>query len=149
STNSGLTWVNVSGNLDTSLIASACCIRLAISPAGSRPIYAVIPVGTDPRAFRSFDSGTTWETLPAFESPPKPIFRLYLISIAADPSDANVVFVGGTTTCGPCAGTPAIFRYNGSSWELMEDSATGNTRSHADSRFLVFDSNKNLLNCDD
>ena len=80
-------------------------IRLAISPAGSHPIYAAVVGGNNQLSgvFRSDNAGGLWT--PVGTPPPVNSIRQGMIhfSMAADPTDPNVVYVGGDDN-------PNIFR---------------------------------------
>ena len=78
-------------------------------------------------------------------------------SMLADPSNDNVVYVGGATqwtlennATGATNYTGRLFRSDGTNWTAITDNQTLNGSSpHADSRALAFDSNGNLVEADD
>ena len=79
-------------------------------------------------------------------------------SFVADPSDSNVIYVGGDTTPDLHGGilgifggvyTGQIFRYNGTSWSSVVNDGANDTAPHPDSRNMVFDAQGNIIEVDD
>src|SRR5262249_49492988 len=110
-TNSGTSWSSISNGLPANTITDGANIRLSVSPARTRPVYAAF-YKTDTNlkedgkllgVFR-FNAGT-WSaigTAPTLNAP-----SILFSSLLADNVDQNVVYVGG--------GGDAIFRGNATS----------------------------------
>ncbi|HUI28921.1 MAG TPA: VWA domain-containing protein [Candidatus Acidoferrales bacterium] len=157
STDNGATWTKVSsGALDDS-IRTACNIEMAMGVNNN--IYAAIVSGNTDQlsaVFRSGDGGTTWTLMDLPSSSgmgTHPGHQGFLhLSIAADPNNANIVYVGGDY--GPRFRGDAS-NAAGSQFVPYTDSQNGqsgtlhNTAPHADSRDLRFAANGDLLEVDD
>ena len=84
-------------------------------------------------------------------------------AIAADPSNPNVVFISGDAqdiqfdkmgnpikNANGCTTFNAnVFRYTGTTWENVVCDGADGTAPHADSRFMTFDADGNLLQAND
>src|SRR5205823_701453 len=89
------------------------------------------------------------------------------LSIVADPTNPNVVYIGGDRQPGGGFNEPDFPNASGakdfsgrhfignaaapagSQWSVLEDNGAGGTAPHADSRVMVFESNGNILEGDD
>lgn len=183
STNSGATWSKVSdAAVDGVFNAGAGSPRARLATGPSGQVFVGI-VGADGRlaeVFRSPD-GTTWTALgvpltteqngtqvgihPAGQG------RIHF-SIAADPTDTNIVYVGGDrqptfgelvpgstqffpNSLGALTYSGRLFRGNASlptasRWSALTHSGTSNNSApHADSRAIVFDAAGTMLQADD
>jgi len=185
STNGGATWNKVSNSEMDSLIAQADNIKIAVGVSNN--IYAAIDVPVDAEGhsqlagvFRSGNGGASWSRmdLPATADGglhPSQQGGIHL-SIAADPSNANIVYIGGDTQPGDFGEAPGppnaigaldysgrLFRGDstrptGQQWVHLTHSnrlgATGggtanSTAPHADSRGMAFAANGVLIEVDD
>jgi len=77
-------------------------------------------------------------------------------AFAADPANPNVVFISGDREAQPFPNTNGchafsgnVFRYTGTAWENAVCNGANGTSPHADSRFMAFDANGNLLQTND
>ncbi|HTK77032.1 MAG TPA: hypothetical protein VL371_17330, partial [Gemmataceae bacterium] len=187
STNQGNTWTRINTN-GISGIAASTTIDLAISNAvdasGFRPVYAaLISGGGLSGMFRTANTGNSWTAmdLPRTREPSGATFGLHPggqgdtnFSMAADPSNPFIVFVGGDAQpIGPpgiaadglSAGTGRVFRGNaaaaagsstvqltgeiGLQWQQVVGFNASLTAPHPDSRDMAFDGFGNLLETDD
>jgi hypothetical protein len=200
STDTGATWSKVSDAAINALVSNNTS-NLEIAVGTSNNVYAaVINNGNPAGIFRSGNGGVTWIQMdtpqtnengtnvglnprgtkgPGPGSPPEEIAGgqgSIHFSIIADPSNANIVYVGGDRqprTFGDTGGFPnsigandftgRLFRGNaaavaGSQWVHLTHSNSlgavgGGTASssapHADSREMTFDANGNLIEVDD
>jgi hypothetical protein len=184
STDTGATWTKVSDALvDAPITANSGSPRTEIAVGAAGQVFLAV-VGSNGRlaeVFRSADGATGWTALgvPTTAEQNGVLFGVHAgsqgslhLSIAADPVDANVVYVGGdrqpyfgegvsgSTTFfpnsigandysgrlfrGDAAAAPA------SRWATLTHSgAGGNSAPHADSRDMAFDAAGNLLESDD
>jgi hypothetical protein len=185
STDTGATWTKVSDTaVDAVLTAGANgSVRTELAVGASGQVYAAI-VATGGRlaeVFRSADGATGWTALgvPTTTEQDGVLFGLHPggqgslhLSIAADPTDSNIVYVGGDrqpffgegvegsnqffpNSIGANDFSGRLFRGNaaapaGSRWTTLTHSGAANNSSpHADSRELVFDAQGNLLEASD
>ena len=196
STNAGATWAKVStGAVDAFITNGTSNLELAVGR--SNEVYAgIINGGALAALFRSGDGGATWTRMdtpttneggtdvglnpgggkgPGAGSPPEQIAggqgNIHF-SIVADPTNSNIVYVGGDrqplefqnpTSTGARDYSGRLFRGDasqaaGSQWvHLTHSSALGaagggtasNSAPHADSREMVFDAAGNLIETDD
>ena len=186
SSDTGASWSKVSNAamdafLDGFTNASA---HVEIAVGQSNNVYvAIAPAGQLAGVFRSGDGGTTFTTMDIPGTMeldvPNPVFAgihpggqagIHM-SIAADPNNANIVYIGGDRQPGAFSdgdnGAPfpnsigagtfsgRMFRGDaslatGSQWVALTHNGTANnTSAHADSRDMMFDANGNLLESDD
>jgi hypothetical protein len=148
----GLTWVSVSNDL-TGLASSLRILLSVHNSPGHDVAYAAI-LGTDgglAGVFRSTDLGATWSSMSVPDLDPFQARGALLHgALAADPHDANVVFLGGdgdSTRPGVVEVGP-VFRGDASApstWTLAYSDGALGTAPHPDSRALAFDANGNLL----
>ena len=200
----GLTWTRV--EVAAMAIADSVNIKLAISPqTGFDPVYAGIvrPIvqpdnDNDPTnnpilnqltgLFRSGNIGDTWTSAPLPGTTEPPLIGTFVgihpggqggihFSLAADPNDPDVVYVGGDrqggipSSVGNLNFTGRLFRgdftpavlfpeicipFIGCTpavlapfWESITHFGAAGTAPHADSRAMAFDSAGNLLQGDD
>jgi hypothetical protein len=169
STDGGVTWTMVNAGL--SGLATSRRILLAVhsgSALGDNAVYAAILAAdpTDPTntskttlsgVFRSANQGGSWTSLGV---PSPPIYPSKQGNtngaLAADPSNANVVFISGDAQAGPfpngngCSTFFAnVFRWNGTAWQNVVCADANKTAPHPDSRFMAFDAGGNLLQAND
>jgi photosystem II stability/assembly factor-like uncharacterized protein len=89
STDGGDTWTKLGGGLPTGLFGKS---NVAISAANPRRVYALVEAAPGNGLYRSDDAGATWALVSA---QPTLITRpFYYTNITADPTNADVVFVG-------------------------------------------------------
>jgi hypothetical protein len=184
SNDTGATWTKVSDTaVDAVITASTGSARTELAVGASGQVYAAIVAsnGRLAEVFRSADGATGWTALGVpltteqdgvqFGIHPGGQGSLHL-SLAADPTDSNIVYIGGDrqpffgegvkgsqqffpNSIGANDFSGRLFRGNaaapaGSRWTALTHSGTGNNSSpHADSRELVFDAQGNLLQSDD
>jgi subtilisin-like proprotein convertase family protein len=149
----GATWTNVSSGITGAAFAGN--MRIGVHNSGTANVVYVGIVdsfGQLNGVFRSPDQGSSWSAMDV------PMIHLgqqgdLHFSLAADPNNANLVYVGGDRIDNSPF-TSNIFRGNaaaahGLQFTAIVDSGGGNTSPHADSRYLGFDANGSLLEGDD
>lgn len=146
----GLNWNDVTTGIP-SLGASTGALRLSVGASGV--VYAaVVNSGVLAAVVRSTNLGGTWTPMDVPSIHPGGQGTVNT-SIVADPSNADLVYLGGDRiTASPFTGN--VVRGNaslatGSQFAIIHGSGGGNTSPHADSRALAFDANGNLLESDD
>ena len=89
STDGGDHWTKLGGGLPTGLFGKA---NLAVTAADPQRVYALIEAKPGSGLYRSDDAGTSWSLI---NSQPSLITRpFYYTTIAADPTNADVVYAG-------------------------------------------------------
>lgn len=181
STNTGSTWTKVSNSTMDTQLAGANNAEIAVGNSGQ--IYAAIVVSNVLAGlYRSGNGGSTWTALdlPAttengnvYGIHPGQQGDLHL-SVAADPSNANLVYIGGDrqpldsspNSIGANEFSGRLFRVNAAASPGSQStpltncpsatsacnstvSTSNNSAPHADSRAMAFDANGNLLETDD
>jgi hypothetical protein len=136
----GASWSPI--NNPVSITASTTFALLIHNSSGNNILYAIRD-DTGVQVFRSPDQGGTWTPLA------DPFPDGFPFGQTADPTNPNVIFIGGGQF-----GTNAIWRADfskpaGSQLEKVTDAGANGTRPHADFRALAFDATNNLLNSDD
>jgi hypothetical protein len=144
----GLTWTPV----NTGLAGLGASFRILLSVhhnslLQTNAIYAlIISNSREVAVFRSDNFGSAWTSL----APAPGIFPLGQISphgsLAADPTDPNVVFIAGDaggTWRGDASLLPAF------PWTTVVFEGAHGTSPHTDSRAMTFDANNNLLQAND
>jgi hypothetical protein len=175
SDDSGATWTDINHNLPDNIITQSTRVRLAVSEAGSQPVYAAFidtqPDGKDRvsavyRLGNPSAAAPTWSLMdlpggPNAATDPRDTTSpsgqaLKHFSFVADPADANVVYVGGDTSPSKVNGTYTANMWrgdateaSGSQWETIVNTGANNTSPHPDSRNMVFDVAGNILQVDD
>lgn len=146
----GLTWTRVSDGV-SGIAASTNNIRIAVGPAGV--VYlAIVNSGRLAAVARSADLGLTWAAMdiPVIHPGGQGTSNT---SIAADPQNANRVYLGGDRIANsPFTGNVVRGDFSalpGSQFSVTMDAGGSNTAPHADSRDMAFDANGNLLQTDD
>jgi hypothetical protein len=170
SVDGGSTWTKLAGRLPSGPAAGGQFeigrIALAISKTNSpQTIYAImsdsgafdtivpqpdIGFGDLFKFFKSTDGGLTWSDqtfgMPQVLGgtniyPRKPGQGWYDIAVAVDPSNANVVYAGGTSN----GGAPGLAESldGGNTWSVIADG------THTDIHAMDFDANGKLLNGND
>lgn len=150
SDDSGLTWTNITAGIG-GLASNTSALRLAIG-AGGVLFAAVVNGGTLAAVARSSDLGATWTAMdvPAVHPGGQGTVNT---AIAADPSNANLVYISGDRISGsPFTGN--VVRGDaslppGTQFIPTHGAGGGNTSPHADSRAMAFDASGNLLQADD
>lgn len=150
SDNSGADWTKVSTGIP-GLSGGSSQFRLSVGASGA--VFAAnVTSGILSAVYRSADLGVTWTSMdvpsihPGGQGAPN-------TSLAADPLNANRVYIGGDRiTNSPYTGN--LVRGDaslaaGSQFTTIMDGNGSNTTPHADSRNMVFDAAGNLLQCDD
>jgi len=146
----GATWNDVTAGI-ANLSSATGAIRLAVGP--SNVVYAAIVnsnilVGV----VRSTNLGATWTAMDVPAIHPGNQGNVNT-SIAADPTNANLVYLGGDRiTASPFTGNTVRGDASlaaGSQFAIIHGSGAGGTSPHADSRAMAFDANGNLLESDD
>lgn len=167
STNSGQMWTPINNNISNSLITNSDFVEMAVhNSPGNNVLYAVLFDKDTPNpnppppatittltAFRSIDQGTTWTPM---DNPPQLGIPRHT-SIAADPTDPNVVFVSSvvgqdTGNCNRPSGRANrgdASAAAGSQWVQVTCDGANGTSPHPDSRDLEFDANGDLLEASD
>jgi hypothetical protein len=174
----GASWIKVSdAALDAALVGQGN-IEMAVG-TNKNVFVAIVRAGRLGDVYRSGDGGTTWTALDipltteggvAFGIHPGAQGGRHL-SLAADPSNHNVVYIGGDRQPGVDEGNPALprwpnsinakdysgrlFRINASlakgaqAAPITNKGTAGNSSPHADSRDMDFDANGDLIESDD
>ena len=161
----GVTWSQV----NTGLTGLATSLRILLSVHNdmtNNVVYADVITTTNCNStggatlggvFRSTNQGGNWTSLGV---PSPSIYPggqgFFHGAFAADPTNPNVVFISGDTQASPfpnangCnAFSGTLFRWTGTAWELAVCNGANGTSPHADSRFMTFDANGNLLQTND
>ena len=160
----GVTWTAVNTGLTG--LSTSRRILLAVGQ-GTGVVYSMIIGGTGSSntlqgVFRSANQGATWT---AMGVPSPQIFPgaqgIIHGAIAADPTDANIVFIAGDRQASPFPNangcnnfSASVFRGDasllpGSPWQNAVCNGANGTSPHADSRVFVYDPNGNLLHGND
>src|SRR5690606_2257060 len=115
-------------------------VEIATTPADPQVLYAVTESGGSVQGlYRSADGGATWTSLPRPVDADPGIGAdfsrgqaWYDLSIAADPSDEDVVFVGGMDICKSADG--------GATWQQLSHwyGGFGFQEVHADQHYIAF-----------
>lgn len=188
SDDTGATWTKVSSPAMDALLISGVTSNVEFAVGQHDNVYAAIAnSGRLAGIFRSGDGGNTWTAMDIPGTIEDGVFigihpggqaSLHM-SIAADPTDANIVYLGGDRQpfFGEGSGGPGFFpnsigavnfsgrlfrgdasQPSGSQWaHLTHSSSLGaagggtasNSSPHADSREMAFDADGNLLETDD
>ena len=150
--NAGATWTNVTGTVTG--VSGASRVRLAVN-ASAGAVYVAVGAGgagAATKVWRSANQGGVWTQMDDVfvhnggQQNPN-------TSIAADPSNANLVYVGGDRISGsPFTGLS--FRGNaaastGSQWSILVNAGATSTAPHADTRDMAFRADGTLLESDD
>lgn len=182
STNTGETWQKVSDAAMDAALTAGGLNNVEIAVGTSNNVYvAIVRFGRLAALFRSGNGGDMWTAL---DVPTTTENGLAIgihpggqggvhMSIAAHPTNANVVFVGGdrqpfrdegtTNTCAPCWPnsinaqdfTGRLFRVDASlapgsqSAPITHVNTSGNSAPHGDSRDMAVDPNGDLIEVDD
>lgn len=150
SDDSGLTWINVTAGIG-GLASNTSGVRLGVG-AGGVVYAAVVNSSVLAAVARSTDDGASWTAMDVPSVHPGGQGSTNT-AIAADPVDANLVYISGDRiTSSPFTGN--VVRGNaslplGSQFAIIHGVGGGGTSPHADSRALAFDANGNLLESDD
>lgn len=180
SLDTGATWTKVSSSAVDTDLSGATRARLAVGAPG-QVFLGIVRSGRLFQVYRSPDGSSGWTALgvPLTSEEGGVQFGIHPggqgflhFSIAADPNDANIVYVGGDrqpyhgegvsgsssfwpNSIGANNFSGRLFRGNASlppasRWTPLTHSGTANNSSpHADSRDLEFDANGDLLEGDD
>ena len=175
STDGGVTWASLNGDLPTNTVVDSIRVRVTVSAAGTNPVYAAFIENQDDGErisglFRLADpdagGGLMWQAMDIPGAPGADMDSDLGIhpggqasshfSFVADPGNTNFVFVGGDTTIVQTAGvwTAQVWRGDstqpsGSQWLQLTNSNANGTSPHPDSRNMVFDMDGNILQVDD
>jgi hypothetical protein len=161
----GVTWTQVNTGL-SSLGTSLRILLTVHNDASNNVVYADVITTTNCAStggatlagvFRSTNQGGSWTSLgvpaPSIYPGAQGFFHG---AFAADPTNPNVVFISGdrqnspfpnTNGCNAFSGTLA--RWTGTAWENAVCNGANATSPHADSRFIAFDADGNLLQTND
>lgn len=187
SDDTGATWTRVSNPAIEALMVSGTTGNVELAVGQHNNVYAAIVNGGRLAAvFRSGDGGATWTSMGVpltndgtlIGAHPGAQGNIHL-SIVADPTDANIVYVGGDrqpllnevgggprrfpNSIGAANFTGRLFRGDatkpaGSEWVHLTNSSTlgaagggtaSNSSPHADSREMTFDARGDLIETDD
>jgi photosystem II stability/assembly factor-like uncharacterized protein len=185
SSDTGASWSKVSNSTIDTLLATAANAEISVGNSGQIYVSIVKPNGVvNGRTmyqlagiFRSGNGGSSWTQLDTPTTTEGGIHpggqgNLHL-SLAADPSNANLVYIGGDrqpdsfpNSIGANDYSGRLFRVNAAAAPGSQStpltncptataacnnsvSTTSNSAPHADSRAMVFDANGSLLETDD
>ncbi len=146
----GTSWIDISAGV-TGLGSSTGAIKLAVG-ASSSLFAATVNSGVLAGVFASSNLGANWTAMAVPSIHPGAQGSVNT-SIAADPVNPNLVYLGGDRiSASPFTGN--LVRGDASlalasQFTTIMNSNGGNTAPHADSRALVFDADGNLLEGDD
>jgi subtilisin-like proprotein convertase family protein len=181
STNTGSTWTKVSDAPTDALIANGVRGMLAVGQSSNVFLAVVGGNGRLAAIVRSANGTSGWTDLgfPTTAEEGGALFGVHPggqgeihLSLAADPTDSNIVYIGGDrqpyfSEAAPGSGvffpnslgandySGRLFRGNASQppatrWTSLTHSGAGNNSSpHADSRAMAFDAAGNLIESDD
>ncbi|MCA9010706.1 MAG: hypothetical protein KDB01_13235, partial [Planctomycetaceae bacterium] len=144
----GATWTSVNSGI-TGVGSSTNYMRLAIhNNAGNNVVYAaIVNSGVLNGVFRSANQGSLWTAMdvpaihPGAQGRPN-------TSLAADPTDPNIVFIGGDRPSTNVMRGDASLA-SGSQFATVTAGNANNSTPHADTRHMIFDADGNLLESDD
>ena len=165
SDNAGASWTNINNAAITAVVGTNTVnMKLSVNNNGtlfvgivnSGQLAGVFRTQNQGASFTDFglpttvDNGTTNGLQPSAQG-------AIHFSMLADPTNDNVLYVGGDTqgiltnnASGAINYTGRLFRSTGAnSWTVITDNMAGGTAPHADSRALAFDNNGNLVEGDD
>lgn len=173
STDGGASWVNVTP-VDSQIGVSTNNIEMAVNRSAGVLYVGVVNNGQLVRFFRSATQGASWTPMDipqtieggvpiGIQPNPKPGSQGAIhFAVAADPTNVNLVYVGGDrqpdpfpNSIGALNYTGRLFRGNaalppGSQWTTLTHSGTSNNSApHADAREIVFDAAGNMIEVDD
>ncbi len=179
STNTGANWTKVSDAAIDALLISGTTNNVEFAVGRHNNVYAAISnAGRLAGLLRSADGGTTWTAMDRPRTGPNNVGihpgaqgSLHL-SIVADPTDANIVYIGGDrqpftleeglpfppqfpNSIGAENFSGRLFRCNASlavgsqCTPLTHIGTASNSSPHADSREMMFDAAGNLIQTDD
>lgn len=153
STNAGLTWSNITGNLPQVALNGSDRIELTVSPAGSGPVYAALifhyAAGAYCGSASPYDvfrwDGSTWTGM-GLRANGRDVGACGSgcthFAMLAHQTDQNVIFVTGD-----CGG---VWRGTMGNWVQVDGSGANNTGPHSDSRDMVYDfNNQDILEASD
>jgi hypothetical protein len=180
SQDTGANWTLISDATLTAAMAGAVRVEMSRGASNSLFVAVVDSTGKLSNVFRSPDLGATWTAMgvPTTVEDGGILFGIHPggqgslhLSIAADPTDANVVCVGGDrqpyfsegnggsnffpNSLGAVNYTGRLFRGDAAQpeatrWKPLTHSGTANSSSpHADSREMFFDPQGNIVESDD
>jgi Ca2+-binding RTX toxin-like protein len=155
SSHDGKTWTDESRGLTPAQLSTFDVIRLAIhtTDATHNVLYAAEVTGSALANVYSSVNGANFAVIGAAPPAVNPGNQGALgnLSIAADPNNDNLVYIGGDTqpTPGPFPGNLFVGDRNTGIWTSIVQASANGTAPHADSRNLVFDANGNLIDADD
>ena len=173
----GASWFKVSNLLIDALLATASNVELAVGNTNNVFVATVAPrinntlkADTLNGLFRSGNGGSTWASLDIpMTNEGDTLIGIHVngggtrfLSLAADPNNPEVVYIGGKRQPNPFPNsigasdyTGRLFRINASLPGTMQvapithNGTTGNFAPHADSRDMDFDANGDLIEGDD
>lgn len=177
STNTGANWTKVSNAAMDALLISGVTSNVEFAARGNNVYAAIANSGRLAGLFRSGDGGTTWTSMDLPKTGPNNVgihpggqASIHL-SIAADPTADNVVYIGGDrqpfraeeglgppqfpNSIGAQNFSGRLFRCDASlpagsqCTPLTHIGTVSNSSPHADSREMTFDAAGNLLETDD
>ncbi len=148
----GATWTDVTGTVAG--VSGASRVRLAVN-ASAGAVYVAVGAGgagAATKVWRSANQGGVWTQMDDVfvhnggQQNPN-------TSLAADPTNANLVYVGGDRIQnGPFTGLSSrgdATATAGSQWTILVDGGATNTAPHADTRDMAFRADGSLLESDD
>jgi hypothetical protein len=167
STNTGATWTKVSNAAMDALIISGTTNNIEMAVGRNNNVYAaIVNSGRLAGLFRSGDGGDTWTALDVPNTHPGGQGGTHL-SIVADPTNANIVYIGGDRAeigvfgardfsgrlfrcdATAAAGSQCVHLTHSSTQGPAGGGTLNMSSPHADSREMVFDANGILLESDD
>ncbi|HEX6901198.1 MAG TPA: RTX toxin [Thermoanaerobaculia bacterium] len=179
SDDTGATWTRVSSPAMNALIVSGTVSNIEFAVGRHNNVYAAICTGGRLSGlFRSGDGGDTWTALDIPRTLDGTLIGIHPgaqasihLSVAADPTDPNIVYIGGDRQplLNESGGGPAsfpnsigarnftgrLFRVNAAlppgqqAYPLTHVGTASNSAPHADSREMAFDARGDLIETDD
>ena len=148
----GATWTDTTGSV--SGVSGASRVRLAVN-ASAGAVYVAVGAGgagAATKVWRSANQGGSWTQLDDVfvhnggQQNPN-------TSLAADPTNANLVYVGGDRITGSpftaLSSRGDATAASGSQWTILVNAGATNTAPHADTRDMAFRADGTLLESDD
>ncbi len=151
SDDSGATWTNITGTI-AGISATTVKVEMAVHNNGTTNALYVGVIGSTGSLSSVWRSANPSAVTPTWTQMDTPATNPGLqgnihFSIAADPSNAARVYIGGDSGTHLYRGDATLPL--GSQFTSIQDANAGNTAPHADSREMFIDPNGNLIECSD
>jgi hypothetical protein len=166
----GLTWRWMKTNPIARDKLSMRILLSAHDALGSTVLYAAVGNWVKKKdvwrsVYKSTTAGEDWMKLPPLPNISPGEQASIHGALVTDPINPNIVYISGDVQIAPknkgpistknpnalgCTNwTGNVYRYDGQQWESLVCNGANHSAPHADSRFMVFDADKNLLQAND